>query len=141
MMSASWTRSHSRYVLLHAVLDSVAAQEEPTVPVELRAAVFAEFGSIDGLLCAVQYHWYRIFDAQLDQLLEREPADIEAAVAALWDSVAAQRPAARRLLDANAGNPALVAGDNHHRATLYTATGVDQFEVARTGRRVMGRVS
>jgi hypothetical protein len=124
MMSDSWNRLHRRHELVHAVLDAIASRGKPDIPARFVSAVDAEFGDLGGFLREVQSRWYRAFDARLDMLLEHEPTDLPAAIADLWRGLADTMPAARRLLDAHAAHPALVAGDEHHRRTLRYATGI-----------------
>lgn len=130
---SDWARLRRRHRLMGAVLDDIALRADPAIPPGLRAEIDAEFGGLDAFLRAVQYRWYNHFDARLDALLEDEPADLPAAVAALWDGLARAQWPSRLLLDAHAAHPALGAGDDHHRQRLLLATGVDQ-DMLREGR-------
>ncbi|MBE1561884.1 hypothetical protein [Nonomuraea africana] len=111
---------HRRHQLVHAVLASGLT----TVPADLAAEVAAEFGDFGGFLQEVQRRWYRAFDARLDAVLEERPQDVHDALVRLWRDLALTMPAARLMLDANAGHPALVEGDDRHRRLLHAATGV-----------------
>lgn len=134
-MSGSWTHLRRRHRLMGAVLDDIALRADPAIPPGLLAEIEAEFGGLDAFLCAVQYRWYNQFDARLDVLLEDEPADLPAAVAELWTRAARAEWPSRLLLDAHAANPALIAGDDHHRGRLLWATGVDQDLLGQAGAR------
>lgn len=134
-MSGSWTHLRQRHRLMATVLDDIALRADPAIPPGLLAEIDAEFGDLDAFLGAVQYRWYNHFEARLDALLEDEPADLPAAVAELWDRLARAQWPSRLLLDAHAANPALIAGDDHHRQRLLLATGVDQDMLGEAGTR------
>ncbi|MFE3448817.1 hypothetical protein ACFXJ8_07750 [Nonomuraea sp. NPDC059194] len=121
----SWSQSRRRHQLVHAVLAGIAETGRPIVPAELAAEVSAEFGGSEEFLREVQRRWYRAFDARLDAVLEDPPHDLRAPLVRLWHELADAMPAARLLLDAHAGHPALAELDAHHRRTLDAATGVD----------------
>jgi hypothetical protein len=104
------------------VLDTVAETRE--LPAGLRAEVEAEFGDLGGFLGEVARRWYRTFDARLDELLERGDRDLPRLVREVDQAL----PGARLLLDAHESHPALVDLREHHRRSLFAATGVDQYE-------------
>ncbi|MFD9893499.1 hypothetical protein ACFWY9_29495 [Amycolatopsis sp. NPDC059027] len=120
----SWNELHRRQRVVQAVLGEIAESGLPVIPAGRRAELDAEFGGFDGFLREVQFRWYRAFDARLDAVLEEDPADVHAALVRLWHELAAVMPAARLLLDACTGHPALAELDDHHRGRLYQATGV-----------------
>jgi hypothetical protein len=132
---SGWAHLRRRHRLMEAVLDDIALRADPAIPSGLLAELEAEFGGLEAFLLAVQYRWYNHFNARLDMLLEDEPADLPAAVAALWDWMARAQWPSRLLLDAHADHPALVAGDDHHRRRLLLASGVDQDRLGESGAR------
>jgi hypothetical protein len=133
-MTGAWERSRRRHRLVEDVLARVA-RRGAAEDVVLDAAVAAEYGDegLGGLLRDVQRRWDRAFEARLDVVLEttdaRDREDLRVAVAQVWSATAAQHPAARTLLDAHRGHPALRAGHRHTRRLLLAATGLDLDDV------------
>jgi hypothetical protein len=120
----SWQQVHRRHRLVDAALADVARSGRPVLGAARRREVDAEYGELDGFLRDVQQRWFRAFDARLDAVLERDPADLPAALAELWHELAEQQPAVRLLLDAHAGHPVLTELAERHDRALHRATGV-----------------
>lgn len=123
-LTDSWNRSHRRHRLVHAVLEDIARTGRPEIASRFRAGLETEFGDLGGFLRDVRRRWYRAFDARLDAVLEQDPDDLTGAVAEVRRAVDEAMPAARLLLDAHTGHPALAELDEHHRRTLLAATGL-----------------
>lgn len=126
-MSLGWEQTRRRFRLVQTALDAVAHARRPELPPALRAEVDAEFGDLGGLLGEVARRWYRMFDARLDELLERETCD-RSALRGLVREVDDALPGARPLLDAHEAHPALIDLREHHRRSLLAATGIDRYE-------------
>lgn len=122
-MTDSWNRTHRRYRLVYAVLEDIARTGRPEIAARFRAGLQIEFGDLGGFLRDVCRRWYRAFDARLDAVLEQPPDDLAGAVAGVRRAVDEAMPAARLLLDAHTGHPALEELAEHHRRTLLAATG------------------
>jgi len=123
-MSLGWEQTRRRFRLVQAALDAVARARRPELPAALRAEAEAEFGDLGGFLEEVARRWYRTFDARLDELLAAGDRDLPRLAREVDDAL----PGARLLLDAQAAHPALVDLREHHRRSLFAATGVDQYE-------------
>ena len=124
-MSDAWERTRRRRLLVHAVLRSLGDRRDPVLTHNQRVEIDAEYGDLDGFLGEVQAYWYRAFDARLDQLLAGDDHELGAGISSLWRELSLEQPATRRLLDAYADRPILLAGEEHHRLRLLAATGVD----------------
>ena len=125
-----WDQVHRRYELVQQTADAVARYGPGAVD-DWRPAIDKEYGGVDGWLRDVQRRWYSTVDAQLDAVLEAAPYDLADAIAELWRDATRARPELHAVLAAYAGHPALAAGRERHRRTLFAATGVDE---ARLGR-------
>lgn len=67
------------------------------------------------VLLTLHQRWYARFAAQLDALLEEQPADLADAVRELWASVTADDPTGQVLLDAYRTHPAVAAPEERQR--------------------------
>ncbi len=132
-MSMAWERTHRRYALTQAVLAEVASTRRPDIPAGLLGEIDTLYGDLDTFLSDLRRRWYLMFDARLDALLEHPPPDVARAVADLRADLDREQPAFRVLFDAH---PERTTVDDHHRATLRAATGVDQHIAHARTRRV-----
>jgi hypothetical protein len=122
-MSMAWERTHRRYDLTQTVLAEVARTGRPDIPAGLLGEIEKLYGDLDTFLSDLRRRWYLTFDARLDALLEHRPPDMAHAVADLRRDLDREQPAFRLLFEAH---PARTTVDDHHRATLRAATGVDE---------------
>lgn len=132
-MSMAWERTHRRYELTQAVLADVTRTGRPDIPAGLLGEIDTLYGDLDTFLSDLRRRWYLMFDARLDALLEHPPPDMVRAVVDLRRDLDCEQPAFRLLFEAH---PARIAVDDHHRATLRAATGVDQHVAPARTRRV-----
>lgn len=132
-MSMAWERTHRRYELTHAVLADVTRTGRADIPAGLLGEIDTLYGDLDTFVADLRRRWYLTFDARLDALLEHSPPDMARAVADLRRDLDREQPAFRLLFEAY---PADTAVDDHHRATLRAATGVDQPTAHARTRRV-----
>ncbi|GAA5141090.1 hypothetical protein [Pseudonocardia adelaidensis] len=89
------------------------------------AELEAELGSRDAALLALHYRWRTAFFARLDALLEDAPADLDAALSALWTDPAIGGRGLSALLDAHADHPAVAAAQERERRLLHRDLGVE----------------
>ena len=130
-MSAPWELVRRRYRLVEEVLADVDRDGLDALR-GWDAAIGSEYDGEDpfgGFLADVQRRWQRAFDARLDGVLEDGGSEPRDAVVALWEALADRHRAARLVLDAHAGHPALDPGRRRHRLMLLAATGVDLDDV------------
>jgi hypothetical protein len=84
-----------------------------------------ELGGRDAALLALHYRWRTAFFARLDALLEEAPADLDAALNALWTDPAIGGRGLRALLDAHVDHPALAAAQERERCLVHRDLGVE----------------
>jgi hypothetical protein len=129
----AWERTHRRYELTRAVLAAVARTGRPDIPAGLLGEIDELYGDLDTFLSDLRRRWYLMFDARLDAVLEDPPPDMACAVTDLRRDLDREQPAFRLLFEAH---PARTAVDDHHRAALRAATGVDHHVAHARTRRV-----
>jgi hypothetical protein len=122
-MSMAWERTRRRYELARAVLAEVRRTGRADLPAALLGEIDTLYGGLDAFLSDLRRRWYQLFDTRLDAVLEHPPPDMARAVAELCHDLDREQPAFRVLFEAYPGRTAV---DDHHRATLRAATGVDQ---------------
>jgi hypothetical protein len=84
--------------------------------------------SRDELLLALHDHWSRQLLARIDVALELGAGTPEASVAVAWRSALRDQPAVHRLLEAEAGHPALRAARRSLHASVAVAAGLATFD-------------
>ncbi len=88
----------------------------------------AAYGGRDALLLALHEHWSRQLLSRIDVALELGAETPEASVAVAWRSALRDQPGVHRLLEAEAGNPALRAARRSLLATVAVAAGRATFD-------------
>ena len=88
----------------------------------------AAYGTRDGLLLAVHDHWSRQLLSRIDVALELGADSPEASVAMAWRSAVRDQPRVHRLLEAEAGNPALRSSRRTLLANVAVAAGKATFD-------------
>jgi hypothetical protein len=121
----SWNTYYQRKSVIDAVLSAVAQARTDKIPAEWRAEITQVFGGADEFLLAVQYAWANTLYARLDPVLEAAPDDLGAEVRRVWETLAAERPAAISLLARYADLPALADAMRDMQRQLAWAPGVD----------------
>jgi hypothetical protein len=92
----------------------------------------------DELLLALQDHWSRQLLSRIDVALELGADTPEASVAMAWRSALRDQPGVHRLLEAEAGNPALRAARRSLHASVAVAAGLATFDDPVTLRAAAG---
>jgi hypothetical protein len=112
-----------KFLLVREVLAEVVRTGRPEItrPDEVEAA----FGSVEAFLLALHHRWRTALFARIDGLLERSPADLEAAVVAAWTDPTTGGRGLGALLDAYADMPALAAAQERERRLLQRTLGVE----------------
>ena len=82
----------------------------------------------DALLVALQDHWSRQLLSRIDVALELGAETPEASVAVAWRSAVRDQPGVHRLLEAEAGRPALRAGRRSLLSSVAVAAGLVTFD-------------
>ncbi len=123
--------------LVEAVLDHPAQLGRPTLPAAQQRELEDLFGGYQEFLVAMHRRWYAAFGARLDAVLEENPADLPGAVAGMWDTLAAEQPGVRALLDAVADHPAIAAADARQARLLRWGTGVELRELQQRTQRTI----
>jgi hypothetical protein len=111
-----------KFLLVREVLAEVVRTGRPEItrPDEVEDA----FGSVEAFLLALHHRWRTALFARIDGLLERSPADLEAAVVAAWTDPTTGGRGLRALLDAHADSPALAAAEEGERELVRRTLGV-----------------
>jgi len=117
------TDSRHRSPVLRAVREVEAGAGLPW-----DADLAVSYGSRDALLVAVHDHWSRQLLSRIDVALELGADSPEASVAMAWRSAVRDQPGVRRLLDAEADNPALRSARRHLLVTVAVAAGRATFD-------------
>ncbi|OZM75838.1 hypothetical protein [Pseudonocardia sp. MH-G8] len=113
----------TKFRLVTEVLAEVARTGRPEIA--RTDEVRETFGSVEAFLLALHHRWRTALVAHLDTLLEDPPADLDAAVHALWADPGLGGRGLRPLLDAHAGHPALAAAQERERVLVRRDLGVE----------------
>lgn len=116
----SWDDFHARRAVLDEVLDRARVDPEVVHRLSQVQGVLRHFGSPDNVLLALQQRWNNHLAAKLDQSLEDGTALIDAR-----NSLAAEQPTLRAVLDAGAATSAILRGvlQRERRMIAAHATG------------------
>lgn len=116
----SWDDFHARRAVLDEVLDRARVDPEVVHRLSQVQGVLRHFGSPDNLLLALQQRWNNHLAAKLDQSLEDGTALIDAR-----NSLAAEQPTLRAVLDAGAATSVILRGvlQRERRMIAAHATG------------------
>jgi hypothetical protein len=88
----------------------------------------ATYGGRDALLVALHDHWSRQLLSRIDVALELGAETPEASVAVAWRSAVRDQPGVHRLLEAEAGNPALRTSRRSLLSSVAVAAGRATFD-------------
>jgi hypothetical protein len=121
-MSTAWDTYHRRATALRQVVTDLdrSGSSTPHWDDEL-AAVFADR---DDLLVALHDLWTRRLAARVDLAMEIDEHGPQESVALAWREVADELPGVRRVLDAQADNPALRRSDRAEHRMLAISAGL-----------------
>jgi hypothetical protein len=86
------------------------------------------FGDRETLLVALHDHWSRQLLARIDGALELGPGTPQESVAMAWRSAVRDQPGVRRVLDAEADEPALRTARRSLLAAVAVAAGLTTFD-------------
>jgi hypothetical protein len=103
-----------------------AVEDDATLP--WNAELAAAYADRDTLLVALHDHWSRQLLSRIDVALELGAETPEASVAVAWRSALRDQPGVHRLLEAEAGNPALRTGRRSLLAAVAVAAGQATFD-------------
>lgn len=112
-----------KFLLVREVLADAAGTGRAEIT--RRGDVEAAFGSVEAFLLALHHRWRTALFARIDALLEDPPADLDAAVVALWSDPTTGGRGLRALLDAHADSPALAAAQERERLLLQRTLGIE----------------
>ena len=119
-----WNTAKRRYRLVHYAAADVARSGQPGLTRWL-PAIEAEYGNVGNFLADIQRRCFTTALARLDAVIETNPADPKAPVAAVFAEVASACPDLWQVLHDHAGHPALAAGSARFRHCVLAGTGVD----------------
>jgi hypothetical protein len=129
---------------------TIDTRHRPTVLDAVRAvesgAPLPSDGDRDALLVALQDHWSRQLLSRIDAALELGSDSPAASVAVAWRSALRDQGGVHRLLEAEAGNPALRASRRSLFSSVAVAAGLATFDDpvparAATGERYLASVA
>jgi hypothetical protein len=119
-----WNTAKRRYRLVHHAAADVARSGQSGLT-RWRPAIEAEYGNVGNFLADIQRRCFTTALARLDAVIETNPADPKAPVAAVFAEVASACPDLWQVLHDHAGHPALAAGSARFRHCVLAGTGVD----------------
>lgn len=142
-MSNAWDTLHRRAAAVRTVIEELDATRatDPRWTTELAEV----FETTADLLTALHGVWSRRLAARVEMALELGEDLPAEAIENAWFEVAAELPGVRRVLDAHAGDEALVRSDQHLHRLLAIAAGMvspaDPLAyAARVGARLVGNL-
>ena len=121
---SGWNTAKRRYRLVHhAAADLAQSGQRGLIP--WQPAIEAEYGSLDNFLRDIQRRYFTTALARLDSVIETNPADPQAPVAAVFAEVASVHPDLWQVLHDHASHPALAEGSARFRRSVLAGTGID----------------
>jgi len=121
---SGWNTAARRYRLVHEAAADVARRGQPGL-IRWQPAIEAEYGDVGSFLRDIQRRYFTTALARLDSVIETNPADPKAPVAAAFAEVARVYPDLCQVLRDHAGHPALAEGSARFRHRVLAGTGVD----------------
>ncbi len=112
---------HRRGPVLRAVVQAVDRRCDGVLPTDLPGVAEVFRDDLD-LIGALQLRWHTRLSGAIEQALQHDHGDPEAAVRAAWRRTAEALPGVRAILDARIAQPA----DETERAALATAARKDR---------------
>lgn len=131
----SWDAYYQRKAVIDGVLAEIAETGTDEIPPTWCEKIAEAFGGENEFLLGLHYTWANTLNARLDSVIEATPDDTAAKVRRIWETLAAERPAAISLLARYAGRPALAEAMNHLQRQLAWAPGVDVRQLVRNSAR------
>jgi len=119
-----WNTARQRYRLVHHAAADFARSGQRGLT-RWQPAIEAEYGNVDNFLRDIQRRYFTTVLARLDSVIETNPADPQAPVAAVFAGVASVYPDLSQVLRDHAGHPALAEGSARFRRSVLAGTGVD----------------
>jgi hypothetical protein len=119
-----WNTAKRRYRLVHAAAADVARSGQRGLT-QWQPAIEAEYGSVDNFLRDIQRRCFTTALARLDAVIETNPADPHAPVAAMFAGLASVYPDLWQVLQEHAGHRALAEGSARFRRYVLAGTGID----------------
>ena len=119
-----WNTAKRRYRLVHHAAADVARTGQSGLT-RWQPAIEAEYGNVGNFLRDIQRRYFTAALARLDSVIETDPGDPKAPVAAVFAEVAGVYPQLWQVLRDNAGHPALAEGNARFRHAVLAGTGVD----------------
>lgn len=123
-MPGNWDQVHRRHRIVRGIVTRTPDSAAPLSDADLDA-IGTEYGEFVDFLLDVHSLWARTFVARLDDVLERSPSDLAAALERICAEVAQALPGARRILDAYSDEPAVAAAAARLERQVVDAIGVE----------------
>lgn len=119
-----WNTAKRRYQLVHQAAADIAQNRQRGLT-QWQPAIEAEYGTVDNFLRDIQRRYFTTVLARLDAVIETNPADPHAPVAAVFAEVASVHPDLWHVLQDHVGHPALAEGNARLRRSVLAGTGID----------------
>jgi hypothetical protein len=119
-----WNTAKRRYRLVHQAAADIARNRQSGVT-RWQPAIEAEYGTVDNFLCDIQRRYFTTVLARLDPVIETNPSDPQAPIAAVFAEVARVHPDLWQVLRDHAGHLALAEGSARFCRSVLAGTGVD----------------
>lgn len=119
-----WNTANRRYQLVRQAAADIARNRQRGLT-QWQPAIEAEYGTVDNFLRDIQRRYFTTVLARLDAVIETNPADPQAPVAAVFAEAAHVHPDLWQVLQDHAGHPALAEGSARFRRSVLAGTGVD----------------
>ena len=119
-----WNTANRRYQLVHQAAADIARNRQRGLT-QWQPAIEAEYGTVDNFLRDIQRRCFATVLARLDAVIETNPADPHAPVAAVFAEVTRVHPDLWQVLHDHAGHPSLAEGSARLRRSVMADTGID----------------
>jgi hypothetical protein len=119
-----WNTANWRYRLVHQAAADIARNTQRGLT-QWQPAIEAEYGTVDNFLRDIQRRCFTTVLARLDAVIETNPGDPQAPVAAVFTEAARVHPDLWQVLHDHTGHPALAEGSARFRQSVLAGTGAD----------------
>ena len=119
-----WDTAKRRYRLVHQAAPDIAGDGQRGLT-QWQPAIEAEYGNVDNFLRDIQRRYFTTVLARLDAVIEANPAEPRASVAAVFAEAARVHPDLWQVLQDHPGHPALAEGSTRFRRSVLAGTGID----------------
>jgi hypothetical protein len=119
-----WNTAKRRYWLVHQAAADIARNGQRGLT-QWQPAIETEYGIVDNFLRDIQRRYFTTVLARLDPVIETNPSDPQAPIAAVFAEVARVHPDLWQVLRDHAGHPALAEGSARFCRSVLAGTGVD----------------